>query len=378
MGTRPSRSRNFRTGCERLISVATRCGPACSASRRTRTGCLGTRSAGSPADCPLRRSPTSTTSGATTASTTWTSWSSTTTWAGRGTSRRTRRSRPSRARRRSATGSSPSRSTTWTRTSRAWRRSWPARCASGWEARSATPSPSRCSRTASPRCPWTSSAWPRLRARVTTTTTTTTTMTTTMTTSPHPRRRAACSSSTSVRPTRPSVVDQPLPTLNGDLFDGGRGAPVDFVAEAFDVGTDDLAFFWSWGSLNDIAYNPLQSASVYTIHVFHNNAGPRTDGALAGPQSLGYSEAYFDRGANTGRTPFGTTDFRVRDSAFHAFGNGGWGDDDDDDDDDDDWGGGSSSSQHLYYVVLIVLDDDNTRAYPSSFAPNDGVDMQFL
>jgi hypothetical protein len=172
-------------------------------------------------------------------------------------------------------------------------------------------------------------------------------------------------------PTRPSVVDQPLPTLKGDLFDGGRGAKVDFVAEAYDVGTDDLAFFWSYGSLNDVAYNPLTSASVYTIHVHHNSGAARSDGVLAGPQILGYSELFFQRDT-TGRSPLGTINFNVRDTAFHAFSSGS-GDDDDDDDD----GGSASSSQQLYYVMLLVLDDDNTRGYPSTFM-NDGIDMEFL
>jgi hypothetical protein len=175
--------------------------------------------------------------------------------------------------------------------------------------------------------------------------------------------------------TTASVVDQPLPTLKGDLFDGGRGAKVDFIAEASDVGTDDLAFFWSWGSLNDIAYAPLLSRSVYTIHVHPNNGGPSTEGTLAGPQYLGFSEPYFNRAANTGLSALGTINFRVFDSAVHAFSGGASGDDDDD---DDDWGdGGSSSSQQMYYVMLLVLDDDNTRGYPSPYL-NDGIDMEFI
>ena len=151
-----------------------------------------------------------------------------------------------------------------------------------------------------------------------------------------------------------AIVTQPLPTLKQDLVANGEGAKIDFVAEAWDAGTDDLAFLWSWGGELDYAYN-FGPESVYTIHVHHNGDGSRTDGMLASPQYLGFSETYFSRTANTGRTPWGTTDFVVRDTATHAF----------------------PAGQRVYYVTLIVLDDDNTRGYSSPFA-NDGVDMEFV
>jgi len=148
-----------------------------------------------------------------------------------------------------------------------------------------------------------------------------------------------------------------LPSLKQDLLSGGQGAKIDFVAEAYDPGTDDLAFLWTWGTVDGIPYDvPNPADAVYTIHVHHNSGVGRTDGTLAGPQYLGFTETYFDRSANTGRSPMGTMDFRVRDTAVHAF----------------------DLEQSTYYVMLLVLDDDNTRGYPSSFAPNDGVDMQFV
>ena len=148
-----------------------------------------------------------------------------------------------------------------------------------------------------------------------------------------------------------------LPSLKQDLLSGGQGAKIDFVAEAYDPGTDDLAFVWTWGTVDGIPYEvPNPADAVYTIHVHHNTGIGRTDGTLAGPQDLGFSESFFDRPANTGRGPMGTMDFRVRDTAVHAF----------------------DLEQPTYYVMLLVLDDDNTRAYPSAFAPNDGVDMQFV
>jgi hypothetical protein len=150
------------------------------------------------------------------------------------------------------------------------------------------------------------------------------------------------------------TVSLALPTLKQDLFAKGEGAKIDFVAEASDPGTDDLAFFWSWGTEADDVYDP-SATSVYTIHVFHNNGMPRTDGVLAGTQYLGFSEPYFDRALNDERSPMGTMNFHVRDTAVHAFLGG----------------------QAYYYVFLMVLDDDNGRGYPSHFVP-DGIDIQTI
>jgi len=89
--------------------------------------------------------------------------------------------------------------------------------------------------------------------------------------------------------------------------------------------------------------------------VHHSGGAARSDGTLAGPQFLGFSEPYFDRAANTGRSPMGSMGLTVQDNAVHAF----------------------DLQQTMYYVVLIVLDDDNTRGYPSTFG-NDGIDMEFV
>ena len=112
---------------------------------------------------------------------------------------------------------------------------------------------------------------------------------------------------------------------------------------------------WVWGAEVIPKGGGLPEGIVYDIHVYHNDGSARTDGTLATPHYLGYSEPYFDRGSNDERSPLGTTDFRVRDTAVHAF----------------------DLRQDIYYVVLIVLDDDNTRGYPSDFL-NDGIDMEFI
>ncbi len=148
----------------------------------------------------------------------------------------------------------------------------------------------------------------------------------------------------------------PLPTLKQDLVAGGQGAKIDFVAEAYDPGNDDLAFFWAWAGEASRIYD-LTAQSDYSIHVHHNDGTATTAGALADPQYLGFSEPYFDRDANTGRSPLGATDLRIRDTATHAFAGG----------------------QTLYYVFLLVVDDDVGRGYPSlqNFGL-DGMDIDVL
>jgi len=148
----------------------------------------------------------------------------------------------------------------------------------------------------------------------------------------------------------------PLPMLKQDLVAGGQGAKIDFVAEASDVGTDDLAFLWVFGNTFLDPYVQNCPVCTYAIHVHHNDGSGRTEGTLESPQLLGFGEPFFDRDANTGRSPLGATGFQVRDTAVHAF----------------------DATQLVYYVVLIVLDDDNTRGYPTTFAPNDGMDMQYV
>jgi hypothetical protein len=152
------------------------------------------------------------------------------------------------------------------------------------------------------------------------------------------------------------VIPQSLSTLKTGLLDSGHGAKIDFTAEAYDPGTDDLAFFWIWGAVSNSPYeNPNDATQVYQINVHHNTGMPTSDGTLADPQHLGFSEPYFDRAANTGRSPLGTMNYRVHDTAAHAF----------------------DMEQSMYYVALIVFDDDNGRGYPSPFM-TDGIDMDFI
>jgi hypothetical protein len=152
------------------------------------------------------------------------------------------------------------------------------------------------------------------------------------------------------------VIAQSLSSLKRGLLDSGQGAKIDFAAEAFDPGTDDLAFFWQWGAVINSPYEiPNMATTVYGINVHHNNGMPTSNGILADPQHLGFTDPYFDRAANTGLSPLGTMNYRVHDTAVHAF----------------------DMQQSMYYVTLIVFDDDNGRGYPSHFQ-TDGIDMEFI
>jgi hypothetical protein len=197
-----------------------------------------------------------------------------------------------------------------------------------------------------------------------------------------------------------------LPNLRRNLFDSGRGAPVEFAATASDPGTDDLAFFWQWSD-----------GTPATINIHMNLDGSVVKGVLADPQQLGFGEPFFDRATNTNRSSLGTMHFTVRDTATHVVkadgnhdgrddceeehcgdghhdgrawddpGDGDWNDADDRDcgergehdhqhtgDLDDDCG---NPAPKVMWVVLIVLDDDNSRGYPSTFF-HDGTDMEFV
>jgi len=208
-----------------------------------------------------------------------------------------------------------------------------------------------------------------------------------------------------------------LPNLKRDLFDQGRGAPVEFAGTAFDPGTDDLAFTWIW-----------DDGAPATVHVHQNANGLVTNSAIGDPQRLGFTEPFFDRAANTGLSPLGTMNQNIRDTAVHVVkidrnhdgvddceqdhdhdddndcgdghhdgryeddrnGDGDWnhandrdcgagehgdhpGDHEHDDDDCDNNGG----ALVFEWVVLIVLDDDNSRGYASTLL-HDGTDMEFL
>ncbi|TLZ65699.1 MAG: hypothetical protein E6K16_02525 [Methanobacteriota archaeon] len=200
-----------------------------------------------------------------------------------------------------------------------------------------------------------------------------------------------------------------LPNLRRNLFDSGRGAPVEFAATASDPGTDDLGFVWRWSD-----------GTPDTVNIHKNLDGSVSKGVIADPQHIGFGEPFFDRAANTIRSPSGTMHFTVRDTATHVVkvdrdhdgdddcnedhdnnGNGDCGDGrhegryEDDRDHDGDWAHAndrdcSGDHEHddddcnddggvpqVMWVVLIVLDDDNSRGYTSPFA-HDGTDMEFL
>jgi hypothetical protein len=134
-----------------------------------------------------------------------------------------------------------------------------------------------------------------------------------------------------------------LPDLKTDLLDNKHGAEISFEASAFDYGTDDLAFVWVWGD-----------DTPYGMHIHHNNGMPVSEGINTDPENVGFSEPWFDFGANDVRSPHGQTFFVTRDIAHHAFDLG-----------------------YYYYVILIVMDDDVNDPYPSPYG-HAGTDMEFV
>ena len=135
-----------------------------------------------------------------------------------------------------------------------------------------------------------------------------------------------------------------LGNLKASLLDSKQGARIDFSATAMDPGSDDLAFVWMWSD-----------GSPDTARVHNNLDGTVTQGVIGDPQFVGFGEPYFDRAANSGRSPAGTAPFTVRDNVVHAY----------------------NGDSLRFWVVLIVLDDDNSRGYPSGFF-HDGTDMEFI
>jgi len=198
----------------------------------------------------------------------------------------------------------------------------------------------------------------------------------------------------------PTTVVVPLYGLKAKL--AYNKVMIDFVAEAWDPGTDDAAFFWAFNAAKDKLFpneKDIERKAVQMIHIQHNAGGPRTDGTLAYPHFLGFSEPYFDRDANTGRSSVGAMGVQYRDTAVHQFkvdkDDDGFDDDVDPDDDGDgipdvddtDWDNDGIPNdvdrkdgkldQFFFYVILFVLDDDNTRGYASPYV-HDGTDMEFL
>jgi len=134
-----------------------------------------------------------------------------------------------------------------------------------------------------------------------------------------------------------------LPTIKQDLLASGQGAKIGFSATAYDPGTDDLAFVWIWGD-----------STPYGINVHRNVDFSVTEGVDTNPENVGFTEPWFDFGANDWRSSLGNTHFTVTDEAYHGFDPG-----------------------YYYYVVVIVMDDDVNDPYPSLYG-HPGIDMEFI
>jgi hypothetical protein len=127
------------------------------------------------------------------------------------------------------------------------------------------------------------------------------------------------------------------------------GHDVIFEAEASDEGSDDLAFVWNFGD-----------STPFGVHIYAN-ADPDVLNGVSDEATVIFDQdpdrdAWFDRGLNDIRSPFGTS-ISVKDSISHVFDVG---------------------QPYYYYVTLTVMDDDVGDGYPSTFNNDGGYDMEFV
>ncbi len=115
------------------------------------------------------------------------------------------------------------------------------------------------------------------------------------------------------------------------------GHDIIFEATAFDYGSDDLAFVWNFGDSTPLG-----------VHIYAN-ADPDVHVGMSDEATVIFNqdpdrEPWFDKPANTERSPYGTT-ILVKDTIVHAF---------------------DENQPYYYYVGLTVIDDDVKDAYPST------------
>jgi hypothetical protein len=122
-----------------------------------------------------------------------------------------------------------------------------------------------------------------------------------------------------------------------------------FEADAYDTGSDDLAFLWNFGD-----------CTPHGVHIYANSDPMDATEAVSDEASLIFNQdvnrdPWFDRMPNTMRSPF-VTAIRVTDTISHVF---------------------DENQPYYYYVSLTVLDDDVGDGYPSPYLNGGGYDMDF-
>jgi hypothetical protein len=120
-----------------------------------------------------------------------------------------------------------------------------------------------------------------------------------------------------------------------------RGHDIIFEATVHDHGSDDLAFVWNFGD-----------STPFGVHIYAN-ADPDVHVGVSDEATVIFNQdpdrdPWFDKTANTMRSPFGT-DMTITDTIAHIF---------------------DESQPYYYYVHLTVMDDDVNDDYPSIQLPH--------
>jgi hypothetical protein len=148
-------------------------------------------------------------------------------------------------------------------------------------------------------------------------------------------------------------------TITDSMLKGALlGHDIIFEAEAFDDGSDDLAFIYNWGD-----------STPHGIHLYANvDQGTAVDAvsdeATVIFDQLGvdftsplHRDPAFDKDSNSVRSPDGGP-ISVMDSISHVF---------------------DENQPYYYYVTVIVMDDDVEDDYPSTqLHPSPGCDLFFM
>jgi hypothetical protein len=138
---------------------------------------------------------------------------------------------------------------------------------------------------------------------------------------------------------------------NGELKKALLGHDIIFEAAARDIGSDDLAFVWVWGDQTPLGVHLYANVDQMTT------VEGTSDEAQVLFDQLPNRDAWFDKPANTKRTPNGRPIYAM-DSISHVF---------------------DDSKGYYYYVALIVMDDDVDDDYPSTqLHTGPGCDMAYV
>jgi hypothetical protein len=127
------------------------------------------------------------------------------------------------------------------------------------------------------------------------------------------------------------------------------GHDITFRSQAYDPGSDDLAFIYNFGDCTPHGINIYENVDPTTAH-----EGVSDEASLIFNQVAG--DPWFDRPLNDMRSPEYNPMY-VSDTITHVF---------------------DESQPYYYFVTLTVLDDDVGDGYPTTYLNGGGYDMEFV